>query len=260
MMEDRGTQSALNLHGRRCVITGGAAGLGFAIASALSDAGGEITVLDLQAALEGTDLPDAWGRVALDVGAADSLERMQALAEDLGVVDVLVANAGVVPPWRRLHELDAAQWQEVMAVNTWGVAASLGGFAGALARSQHGSAVVMASINGYRAHPSQVLYTASKHAAIGIMRAAAQDLGKSHTRVNALAPGPVATEALRARIEKRHAAGGPDLETALAQMSADTALGEMVTPQQVASAALWLASDASLGITGTVLPVEAGLN
>jgi NAD(P)-dependent dehydrogenase (short-subunit alcohol dehydrogenase family) len=248
-----------SLAGRRAVVTGGAAGLGLAIARALAGAGASLLILDLPEALERADLPADWQSAALDIGAHDSLEAQRRLAESQDRVDIVIANAGVVPPWRGVAELDAAEWQRAMAINTWGVAASLGAFAGALARSDHGSAVVMASINGYRAHPKQVLYTASKHAVIGIMRAAALDLGAGGTRVNALAPGPVATEALRQRIATRHSQGGPSEEEALAALRAETALGEIVTPQQVASAALWLAGDGSAGITGVVLPVEAGL-
>jgi NAD(P)-dependent dehydrogenase (short-subunit alcohol dehydrogenase family) len=240
-MEHPTTHKPQNLSGRRAVITGGAAGLGRAIAELLADAGAHITVIDLEQAFAEAKLPEDWHR------------------EELGSVDILIANAGLVPPWRGVASLDAGEWQRVMSVNTWGVAASLGGFSAALARSDHGSIVVMASINGYKAHPEQVLYTASKHAVIGIMRAAALDLGRHGIRVNALAPGPIATDALQERISSRHAAGGPDPQAAFAALNADTALGAIATPAQVASAALWLASDASAGITGVVLPIEAGL-
>lgn len=252
-------QNLQNLTGRHAVVTGGARGLGFAIAQTLAAAGATLTVIDLAQALELADLPAAWHPVAMDLGAADSLDAQRRLAADLGSVDIVVANAGVVPAWRRVAELDADEWHRVMNINTWGVAATLGAFAGALAASGRGSAVVMASINGYKAHPRQVLYSASKHAAIGIMRAAALDLGRHGIRVNALAPGAIATEALQQRIIGRQAEGGPDLETALATLDAETALGAIATPRQVANAALWLASDASSGITGIVVPVEAGL-
>lgn len=249
-----------DLTGRHAVVTGGAAGLGLAIAHMLAEAGAGITVIDLASALAAADLPSAWRTADIDLGAPDSLSAQSQLADELGAVDIVIANAGIVPPWRGVDELDADEWQRVMAVNTWGIAATLGGFTQAVARSDHGAMVVMASINGYKAHPKQVLYSASKHAAIGIMRAAALDLGRHGIRVNALAPGPIATPALQKRILTRQTTGGPDLDTALAHLSADAALGKIATPQQVASAALWLASDASAGITGIVLPVEAGLS
>jgi NAD(P)-dependent dehydrogenase (short-subunit alcohol dehydrogenase family) len=247
-----------DLRGRRAVITGGASGIGLAIARRFAGLGATISIIDLQSSLENAELPNAWSAHGVDLSAPDSIGRLRELCGD-GPIDIVVANAGVVPPWRRVAELDADEWQHVMAVNTWGVAATLGALAPALAASGRGSAIVMASINGYRAHAAQVLYTASKHAAIGIMRAAALDLGQQGVRVNALAPGPIATRALRDRLLRRAAEGGPDPEVALARMGEETALGRLATEEDVANAAVWLASDASAGTTGVVLPVEAGL-
>ena len=247
-----------DLTGRTAVVTGGASGLGRAIAARLAASGAAVTVVDLEQAL--SQVPDGQGRFACDVSAPDTSERLAVLAQDLGSVDIVVANAGVVPPWRGMRDLDADEWRRVMGVNVWGVAATIGGFADALARSDHASVIVMASINGFRAHASQVLYTASKHALIGVMRAAALDLGRDGTRVNALAPGPIATQALLDRVAARHAKGGPSPENVLAAMSAETALGRMATEDDVAAVAHFLASDASAGMTGSVFPVEAGLS
>jgi NAD(P)-dependent dehydrogenase (short-subunit alcohol dehydrogenase family) len=91
------------------------------------------------------------------------------------------------------------------------------------------------------------------------MRAAALDMGADGTRVNAIAPGPIATDALMARIESRHRSGGPSPEEALAMLAAETATGRMATEDDVAEVALWLASDAARGVTGTMVPVESGL-
>ena len=164
-----------------------------------------------------------------------------------------------MPLWRRIAALDLAEWSRVFDVNVRGVALSLKCAAPMLARSPGGSAVLMASINGYRAHPDQALYTATKHAVLGLARAAALDLGRDGVRVNALAPGPILTGALRGRIEARAAAGGTDAGTAIVALSADAALGRTATEAEVAAAATFLAGDASSGITGTCLPVEAGL-
>ncbi len=248
-----------DLAGRKAVVTGGSSGLGRAIADRLARAGAVITVVDLPDALAAADIPAGWIRFAADLGMPDCKVALGGLAEAMGAVDIVVANAGLVPPWRGVADLDASEWARVMAVNVWGVAATIGGFAPALARSGRGSAVVMASINGYRAHPQQMLYTASKHAVVGVMRAAALELGPAGTRVNALAPGAIATQALLGRIDARHAKGGPAPDAALSALAADTALKRMVTPEQVAATAHWLASDASAGITGVVVPIEAGL-
>ncbi len=254
----RNMGNAQDLEGRSAVVTGGARGLGRAIAERLARAGAAITVVDLPDALG--DLPGSWTAAPIDLAAAGADAELRALAEAAGRVEIVVANAGIVPPWRSIDALDAAEWQRVMTVNTWGVAATIGAFTGAMAASGQGSAIVMASLNGYRAHPKQVLYSASKHAAIGIMRAAALDLGRRGIRVNALAPGPIATEALVGRVEARAATGGPAATAALAAMAEETALGRMVTVEDVANAAHFLASDASAGMTGTVFPIDAGLD
>ncbi|NEX46683.1 SDR family NAD(P)-dependent oxidoreductase [Pseudotabrizicola algicola] len=246
-----------DLAGRTAVVTGAAGGLGRVIAERLAASGARIVALDLPEMLEA--LPPEWEGVAVDLADPAAPARMQAVAARLGPVAVVVANAGLVPPWRGVTELDAAEWHRVMTVNVWGVASTLGSFADALAASGHGSAIIMASINGFRAHPRQMLYTASKHAAIGVMRAAAMELGPRGVRVNALAPGPIATEALISRIVTRHENGGPAPEVALAALAADTMLGRMATPEDVANLAHFLASDAAAGLTGHVYPVEAGL-
>lgn len=248
---------AQDLAGRHAVVTGGANGLGRAIAERLQKAGAKITIVDLPNEL--TTVPDGWSALPCDLGAATAKDALAAFAAEQERVDIVVANAGLVPPWRGVADLDPQEWARVMAVNTWGVAATLGAFAEPLAASPHGAAVVMASINGYRAHGKQVLYTASKHAVIGIMRAAALDLGPQGVRVNALAPGTVATDALMGRMQTRHAQGGPSLADALAETAEMGALKRMVTAEEVANAAHYLVSDASSGLTGVVLPVEAGL-
>ncbi len=246
-----------DLIGRQAVVTGGASGLGRAIAARLAASGAVVTIVDLGEAL---DLVSAeHSTFACDLAMSDAKDRLAVLAEQLGTVDIVVANAGVVPPWKRMSEVDGDEWSHVMAVNVWGVAATIGAFAEALARSKHASVVAMASINGYRAHPDQVLYTASKHAVIGVMRAAALDLGRDGTRVNALAPGAIATEALLGRVSARHAGGGQSPGEALSALAAETSLGRMATEGDVASVAHFLASDASSGMTGSVFPVEAGL-
>jgi NAD(P)-dependent dehydrogenase (short-subunit alcohol dehydrogenase family) len=145
-----------------------------------------------------------------------------------------------------------------MAVNVRGVAATLKHAVPHL-KTRGGSIVLMASTNAAVSHPRQMLYTASKHAVLGIMRAAALDLGRYGIRVNALAPGPIATEALIGRLDARAAAGGTPADEALAAFATQTPLGRMATAEDVARAAVFLASDMASGVTGRMLPVDAGL-
>lgn len=248
------------LTGRHALITGGANGLGRAIAERLARSGAAISVVDLEPAIATAGLPADWTTIGLDLTASESENRLASFADQIGTLDILVANAGVVPPWRTVSDLNRQEWQNVFNINVWGAAMCMKSCSAALKRSAHGSVVLMASINGYRAHPDQVLYTASKHAVIGLMRSAALDLGRHQIRVNALAPGPIATDALLERIKARHQTGGPAPAEALQMLNQETALGRIATREMVADAALFLASDLSAGMTGTVLPVESGLS
>lgn len=248
----------IDLTGRTALVTGGARGLGRAIADMLSGAGASIVVVDLAQTLASNPLPESWQHLALDLTAANAEAKLTAYVAELAALDILIANAGVVPPWSRIAALDLNEWDSVFAINVRGVALSLKAAAPRLLQSPHGSAVLMSSLNGHRAHPDQALYTSSKHAVLGLMRAAALDLGRDGVRVNALAPGPILTDALRGRIDTRAKAGGSDAETAIAALHAETALGRIATETDVARAACFLASDLASGITGLCLPVDAG--
>ncbi|MCX7322957.1 MAG: SDR family NAD(P)-dependent oxidoreductase [Hyphomicrobiales bacterium] len=251
--------TAALLHGRRALVTGAARGLGAAIGRAFCDAGAEVAALDHPSALAA---PGAWqGALALACDVTDPAGVEQAIteaADSLGGLDIVVANAGLVPPWRQTEELDFAEWDAVMAVNVRGVAATVAHAVPHL-KTRGGAIILMASINAMVSHPRQMLYTASKHAVLGIMRAAALDLGRYGIRVNALAPGPVATEALIGRLHQRASEGGPPPDEALSAFAAQTPLGRMASEDDVARAALFLASELASGLTGRVLPVDAGL-
>jgi NAD(P)-dependent dehydrogenase (short-subunit alcohol dehydrogenase family) len=244
------------LAGRTVAVTGGASGIGGAITTLFAQAGARGAVLDVQPA---SQLPDGWIARTGDVRDAGSLTAaFDAVGRELGSLDVLVAAAGVVPPWSRTATLDLDEWDEVMAVNARGVAATL---LHALPVMRDGaSIVVIASLDAWKGDPNLIAYAASKHAALGVVRSAALDLGTRGIRVNAVAPGPVATEALLARMRRRAADQGPSVEDALAAAAHQTALGRIATPEDVAAAALFLASDLSSAITGQLLPVDGGLS
>lgn len=243
------------LDGRVALVTGGARGLGAAIAHAFAEAGARGSVVDLETG----SAPAGWTALRADVTVEGEIEQaMMDTAGQFGRLDVVVANAGIVPAWSGTDDLDLDALDRTLAVNVRGVAATLKHAARALG-PDGGSIVVMASLNAWHAAPSQAAYTASKHAVLGLVRTAALDLGPKGIRVNALGPGPVATKALRQRMSLRAAAGGLPIDEAMRQAAAGTALGRMVTPEDVARAALFLASELSSGITGVLLPVDAGL-
>lgn len=247
------------LEGRNAIVTGGCRGLGFAISKTLAAAGADVTVLDLRTAIEKADIPSGWQVEEVDFSEDCFEERIKEIAAGFAALDVLVANAGVVPPWRGVADIQLSEWETVFRINVAGMAFALKHYSRALSAAPNGSVVLMASINAFKGHPSQILYTATKHAVLGLARAAALDLGRSGVRVNAIAPGPVATDALVGRIQSRHLAGGPAVNAVLDSYAEETALGRLATPGEVAETALFLASDCSQGITGAMIPVDTGL-
>ncbi|MBL8894858.1 MAG: SDR family oxidoreductase, partial [Rhizobiales bacterium] len=239
------------------LITGGARGLGLAIAERFAAEGAHGLLLDLPEPINRAKAPGGFQFIAGDVTDESAIKSAVARAAEIfGKLDIVIGNAGVVPPWRETEALDLAEWDRVMAINARGMAATIKHAVPALRASQ-GTIVLMASINAYAPHANQMVYTASKHAVLGIARAAAQDLGRFGIRVNAVAPGPIATEALLARVDKR-TGGGEAMARALDRMSEGTALRRLASADEVAKAVLFLASDLSSGITGEMLPVNAG--
>lgn len=249
---------SLFLENRIALVTGGSRGLGAAIVKCLASQGAKGSAADLEPPGKEGGLPNGFHPMKADVTDESSIKA--AIGETVsrfGRLDIVVANAGVVPPWSETRDLELAQWDEVMAINARGVLATIKHAVGPLAESR-GAVVVMGSINSVLAHPRQLVYTASKHAVLGILKATALDLGRHGIRVNGVAPGPIATEALLGRIRAR-AQTGPSEDEAMATLVAQTALGRLATAAEVASTVAFLAGPAASGITGQLLRVDAGI-
>jgi NAD(P)-dependent dehydrogenase (short-subunit alcohol dehydrogenase family) len=238
------------------LVTGGAQGLGRAIAEGFAAAGARGLLFDLLPAPE--SLPLGWRYQVGNAADENDVARAAARAQgEFGRLDVAVANAGTVPAWHDTETIDLAEWDRAFAVNARGVMATIKHAVPLMKQRGGGSIIAMGSTNSWIGHAKQAAYTASKHAVLGIVRAAARDVGRFGIRVNALGPGPVATEALLARVRRRADEGGATVEETLRRYG-DTPLGRMPTTEDVVGAALFLASDLSSGVTGHLIPVDAG--
>jgi len=245
------------LDGKVALVTGASQGLGRTISSHLGQAGARGVAFDKLTSFD--DLPQGWVSMSGDVRDENSLAEAASLAHSkFGSLDIVIANAGLVPPWRQTEHIDLDEWRQVFEVNVSGVIATIKHSVPFL--KKHGGAiVVMGSLNSHRAHPRQCLYTATKHAVLGIVRATAMDLGQYGIRVNALGPGPIATEALVGRIHARANQGALPGDEALSQLAKGSALERMATEEEVAKLAVFLASENASGLTGQLVAVDAGI-
>ena len=249
---------------RVAVVTGGAAGIGRATALRFAGGGYAVSVWDVDEAGAGALVPalQAAGAPATEgrkVDVTDSAAVEKAVAEVVarfGRVDVLVNNAGIVRDsqlvkWKEgavASTMTDADFDKVIAVNLKGVFTCTRAAAPYMIKQGSGVVLNAASVVGLYGNFGQTNYAATKAGVISFTRTWARELGKFGIRVNAVAPGFVATDIIKAMPEK-----------VIAGMVAKTPVGRMGKPEDIAEAYFWLASDAASFVHGATLSVDGGL-
>jgi NAD(P)-dependent dehydrogenase (short-subunit alcohol dehydrogenase family) len=250
--------SAFTLTGRVAVVTGGARGIGRAVADILIHAGARVAVADRDSEAAGKAAEelnairaDAAVAVEMDVTSKASIRAASdGFKRKLGVVDILVNNAGIV---KNAPALDVTEedWLGVLDVNLNGVFYCSQIFGAEMVAAGRGAIVNIASICGsVPVHPQpQAAYNASKAGVNLLTKSLAVEWAKTGVRVNAVAPGYVSTELTLA------GRSNPDW---YGTWLASTPMGRLAEPREIAHAVLFLASDAASYITGTTLMVDGG--
>jgi NAD(P)-dependent dehydrogenase (short-subunit alcohol dehydrogenase family) len=238
---------------RQIVITGGASGIGQAIARRFARSGDHVIVADINVDLGRAATQELGGEAIfrpLDVADEQAVEAFAAALEaEIGAPSVLINSAGLLQNPARTHEMPMDEHDRIWAVNYRGSYMMCRAFAPRMGAASGGAILNVASTNAYIPLPLPA-YNPSKVALHGLTRMLAAEYGPQNVRVNAVAPGFTLTPAMQSRIDSGHR--NP------AAMEELSALGRMVMPEDVAEAAYFLCSDAAGAITGVDLPVDCG--
>ena len=233
------------IEGKVAIVTGAASGIGKAAVELFRREGATVVGADVS---DGAD-------VRCDAGNEDQVKRIvEETAAKHGGLDILFANAGISGGWANIAEQTAADWAEILRVNLIGPFLAIKYAAPLIASHGGGSIICTASVAGLRSGAGGAAYSASKAGVISLVQTAAQQLSGSGVRVNAICPGLVETGMTKPMYDVARDQGQ---EQRIGELNPLRRGGE---PEEIARAALFLASDESSYVNGTALVVDGGLS
>lgn len=252
-----------NLAGKAAIVTGGAKGIGYAIAYRLAEAGARVLIADMdiaaaEKAAQGF-FEKKWSAEAVNIDVsneADVIRMIELCKEKFGTVDILVNNAGIYPPVA-VMDMTADQFEKVMHVNLRSVFLTTKYVAEVMKKQGGGKIINITSIDAL--HPSMIglaHYDASKHGVWGFTKNAALELAAYNIWVNAIAPGAVATPGVAAMSP---ADSTNEVKNAPTAFIATIPMGRMGESDEIGKVALFLASDMSSYMTGSQVIVDGGM-
>ena len=250
----------LGLEGARILVTAGASGIGLATVQAFLAEAARVHVCDVdQTALDAlAKIRPEVTRSLCDVADAVAVDRLfETVTATLGGLDVLVNNAGIAGPTARCEEVSLADWERTLAVNLTGQFLCARRAIPLLRASRNPSIVNLSSAAGRFGFPMRTPYAASKWAVIGLSRSLSIELGADGIRVNAICPGSVAGARIDSVFANKAKARGVSPEQVRAEALAKTSLGQLIEPEDIAHAIVFLASRAGARISGQALGVDA---
>jgi NAD(P)-dependent dehydrogenase (short-subunit alcohol dehydrogenase family) len=255
--------SKFSLKGKVSIVTGGGRGIGKAIAQGFAKAGAKVAVAsrkmnDLEAnaseirAFGGEAFP-----VQAHLGKIEEINRMVSTVMDrFGKIDVLVNNAGSSPAMGTVLDSDERLWETIMNLNLKGLYFTSQAVARIMKKRGSGKIINIASIDGFKPEPGVSVYSISKAGVRMVTRAFALELAPFNIQVNTIAPGPISTKMLDSHWFHLPPEEAKKQKEAMAKM---TPMGRIGEPDEIAGAAIYLASDASSYTTGAEIVVDGGI-
>jgi NAD(P)-dependent dehydrogenase (short-subunit alcohol dehydrogenase family) len=247
----------MRLRGKTAVITGTGSGIGRGLAARFAREGAHVLAIDINSAsgaetvAQITQAGHSAEFVLMDVADSAAVRNgMRGIAERHGVIDVLITNAGIFPPAATIEETAEEDWDRVHGVNLRGIFLCLK-YGGPLLRRPGGAIITMGSIDGLYALPQNAAYAATKGGIIALTRSITVDYAPQGIRVNCICPGWIDTPMNAAYFDERP--GERRRVTALQP------IGRLGTAEDIAAAAVFLASDEAGFITGIPLIVDGGM-
>lgn len=253
--------SLKTLEGKVAIITGGGTGIGEACADMFADHGAHVVVTgrSLETIAKVADRNKGTA-IACDVSKFEEVQALFIKAQSInGNVDILVNNAGIPGPVAPIADVNIDQWRTCVEINLFGAMYCMREAARIMCAQKSGSIINMSSLMGIQGYPMRSAYTATKFALVGMTEAVAREVGPDNVRVNALLPGAVSGENMDRILARRAEAEGKTTADIERENYTDpAALKRWVSPQEVAKAALFYASDASSAVTGDKMKVDCG--
>lgn len=246
----------MRLHGKHAVVTGGASGIGLATARRFISEGASVTLIDLRESAEDSFAAterEHLQTITCNVADAQAVDQAMGLIGDTRRrVDILVTAAGT-SVGRKAHETTLDMWQMVMDVNVSGTFLWVRGCLPLMRAAGRGSIITIASQRALAGGTESASYVSSKGAILSLTRSLAVDYAAEGIRANAILPGAIDTPMLRGSFERT-----ADPAAARARSLSRHPMGRFGTPDEVAAAAAFLASDDASFVTGIFMPVDGG--